>query len=72
MDDPVALAVAGAGLIGRQHIAMIGSEPQAKLAAVVDPTAEARDLAESLGVLWFPDITALPVFIHISEPTRPY
>jgi len=35
--SPVAIAVAGAGLIGRRHIAEVRKSPVATLAAVVDP-----------------------------------
>lgn len=59
MTDNVTLAVMGAGLIGRQHIAMIGAEPTTRLAAIVDPAPQARELAESHGASWFPDVHAL-------------
>ena len=37
------IAVAGAGLIGRRHIAAIGRTPGVTLAAVVDPAGFAQD-----------------------------
>ena len=56
---PVRLAVVGAGLIGRQHIRRVLSEPEAALAAIVDPTDQARELAGSHGTPWFADLHAL-------------
>jgi predicted dehydrogenase len=59
MTRPVRIAVVGAGLIGYQHILRIRSEPEAELAAVVDPTPKAKALAEELGATWFPDLEPL-------------
>lgn len=59
MTDSVALAVVGAGLIGRQHVAVITAEPTTRLAAIVDPTPQAQALAESHGASWFPDVRTL-------------
>ncbi|MFO1047326.1 MAG: Gfo/Idh/MocA family oxidoreductase [Geminicoccaceae bacterium] len=56
---PVRLAVVGAGLIGRQHIRRVQSEPEAALVAIVDPTDGARELAQGSGTPWFPDLAAL-------------
>ncbi len=47
------LAVAGAGAIGRRHIALIQSSPQTRLCAVVDPTAASTLLAAGLQVPHF-------------------
>ncbi|MBR0663084.1 Gfo/Idh/MocA family oxidoreductase [Roseomonas hellenica] len=51
----VAVAVIGAGVIGRAHIRILGALPpgQGRLAAIVDPTAEAAALAARLGVPYF-------------------
>jgi predicted dehydrogenase len=65
MSEPLTLAVMGAGLIGRQHIAIIMSEPTVRLTAIVDPDPGARDLAERHAVRWFPDLPAM------LEATRP-
>lgn len=59
MAAPVRIAVVGAGLIGKRHIQHILAEPAAILAAVVDPSPAARDLARACGVGWFPDFAAL-------------
>jgi predicted dehydrogenase len=47
------IAVAGAGLIGRAHIARIGQSQQCELAAITDPTPQAKDYAAELGVPYF-------------------
>ncbi|MFN4155629.1 MAG: Gfo/Idh/MocA family protein [Paracoccaceae bacterium] len=46
----VAIAVAGAGLIGRKHIAALEKSSVARLAAIVDPSPGVADLARALGV----------------------
>jgi predicted dehydrogenase len=46
----VRIAVAGAGLIGRRHIEIINQSRDAKLAAIVDPSPAAADLARETGV----------------------
>jgi len=51
---PVRLAVAGAGLMGKRHVAAIGAVAEARLAAIVDPSAGAQQYAGGLGVPWFP------------------
>ncbi|MEM8791198.1 MAG: Gfo/Idh/MocA family oxidoreductase [Pseudomonadota bacterium] len=59
MTRPVSLAVAGAGLIGRRHIDLIGQSEAATLSAIADPAPAAHDLAGSLGVPWFADLAEL-------------
>ena len=59
MTDPVRIAVVGAGLIGYQHILRVRGEPEAVLAAIVDPTVKAQELARDLGTRWFPDLHAM-------------
>jgi len=56
---PVRLAVLGAGLIGKRHIEHVLAQPDAELAAVVDPTPAAKALAEEKGVAWFPSFEAM-------------
>ncbi|MFF7707888.1 Gfo/Idh/MocA family oxidoreductase [Pseudomonas sp. NPDC007930] len=58
--NPVHLAVAGAGLIGRRHIEHIQASPGCTLAAIIDPTPAAQALASSLGCRWFANLEALP------------
>lgn len=54
MDEPVRIAVVGAGLVGLRHIAAIGQVRQATLAAVVDPAG-----AEGAEVPVYEDLDAL-------------
>lgn len=58
-NGPVRLAVLGAGLIGKRHIEHVLSEPEAELAAIVDPSPAAKVLAEEKGVDWHPDFAAM-------------
>ncbi|MGD9508612.1 MAG: Gfo/Idh/MocA family protein [Geminicoccaceae bacterium] len=58
-DEPLELAVVGAGLIGRRHIDHVRAEPDARLSAIVDPTPSSRELAEALGVRWFASLPEL-------------
>lgn len=58
--EPLAIAVMGAGLIGKRHAERIMSEPGSVLSAVIDPSPAGRDFAESVGVRWsrsFADIS---------------
>lgn len=56
MTNPVRIAVVGAGLIGKAHIKRVVEEPEAALAAIVDPSPAARELATSLGAPWFAEL----------------
>lgn len=59
MAQPVRIAVVGAGLIGRAHIKRVLEEPEASLAAIVDPAQAARDHAARIGVPWFAGLEAM-------------
>jgi predicted dehydrogenase len=74
----VRIALIGAGLIGREHAALVGEHPGTTLAAIADPTPDAAVLASSLGVPHFDDyermldevdpdgvIVALPNQLHV-------
>jgi predicted dehydrogenase len=76
----LAVAVVGAGLIGRTHIDTIIASDVAMLAAIVDPTAAGQALAASLRVPWFAQhadllaaqacdaaIIATPNAMHLSQ-----
>jgi len=54
--DQPAIAVIGAGLIGRRHAALVAG--LARLAAIVDPTPEAEAVAAEHGVPWHADLVA--------------
>ena len=56
---PVQIAVLGAGLIGRRHIEHVRNEDCAELAAIVDPSPAARELAGQAGTAWYPDFAAM-------------
>lgn len=53
---PLALAVMGAGLIGRQHIDRIRESRECRLAAVIDPATDAQQIASHEGAKHFSDI----------------
>jgi predicted dehydrogenase len=55
----LAVAVVGAGVIGRTHIETIAKSDVAKLAAIVDPTEAGQAMAASFGVPWFADHAGL-------------
>lgn len=59
MADAVKLAVLGAGLIGKRHIEHVLNEDCAALLAVVDPSPEAKALAEQNGAGWYPSFAAM-------------
>ena len=51
--EPLRIAVVGAGLMGRRHIALVEQSPACRLAAVVDPSPQAgQQSAEGAGVPW--------------------
>ena len=53
---PVAIALAGAGLVGRQHLSAIGNAPEARLSVLIDPDPAAEALATEYGVPWRRDL----------------
>jgi len=53
------IAVAGAGMIGRAHMAVIAKNPRCRLVAVVDPTEVAKQQAAQLGVAWYASLDAM-------------
>lgn len=55
----LSIAIAGAGLIGRRHIATIRKSSGASLVGVADPAPSAEKLAAELGVPWSPDLETL-------------
>jgi predicted dehydrogenase len=55
--NPVRLAVMGAGLIGKSHIAHIAERPESVLAAIVDPMPAAREMAMVHGTAWYPSFS---------------
>jgi predicted dehydrogenase len=53
------IAVVGAGVIGQRHIELVEAAQRTVLAAIVDVTPEARELAERCGVPHFIDLEDL-------------
>ena len=72
---PVRIAVAGAGLIGQEHIKRLLEVPGALLSSIVDPAPKAKEQARALGVGWFPSLDAMlaedkPDGVVISLPNQ--
>ena len=57
--QPVKIAVIGAGLIGKTHIALVSAHPACELSAIVEPGAAGKDLAAELGVSCYASLTEL-------------
>ncbi|MFY7781112.1 MAG: Gfo/Idh/MocA family oxidoreductase, partial [Tagaea sp.] len=57
--EKLRIAVAGAGLIGRRHIATIRASRVASLAGIADPSPAAAAFAAECGVPWAADLEAL-------------
>jgi predicted dehydrogenase len=56
------IAVAGAGLIGRRHIALVAQHDQCELVAIVDPAPGAGEVARQFGVALYASLADL--FAH--------
>jgi predicted dehydrogenase len=56
---PLAIAVAGVGLIGRRHVALVQASDEAVLAGIADPAPHAREFAARLGVPWHASLADL-------------
>lgn len=74
-ERPVRLAVMGAGLIGKSHVAHIVARPESELAAVVDPMPAAREMAAAHGVAWYPGFAEMlaemrPEGIVVATPNQ--
>lgn len=63
--EPVRVALLGAGLIGREHAALLADHPRARLAGIADVAPATRALAEQLGVPWFGEYAQL---LDVAEP----
>lgn len=59
------IAIAGAGLIGRDHLAALAATPGCELAAIVDPNPAAADIARAAGAPWYP---RLPDLLEADRP----
>ena len=63
MQDKAAIAVVGAGLIGRTHVDVVARAAQ--LSAVIDPAPEAEAVARAAGAPWF---ASLETFLATERP----
>lgn len=70
MTEKTRLAVAGAGAIGRRHVAHIAEHPDLTLAAIIDPDDMAADLADAPWVPTLDDFQDDAVGIVIATPTQ--
>ncbi|HEY6596620.1 MAG TPA: Gfo/Idh/MocA family oxidoreductase [Asanoa sp.] len=73
--SPVRIAVAGAGLIGQRHIEEVDASPEARLAAIVDPSPAATEIADKYGVPLHGDLAELfaagkPDGVILATPNR--
>lgn len=59
MSVPLAIALVGAGLIGRAHLERLDASPDCACAAICDPTEAAKALAAVRGLPWFPSPRAM-------------
>jgi predicted dehydrogenase len=55
----LAIAVVGAGVIGRTHIDTISKSDEVRLAAIVEPSQAGKDYAAKQGCPWFADHASL-------------
>lgn len=55
MSKPVRIAVVGAGAMGRNHIRIVGEEPEADLVAITDVAEASQQVAGEAGVPFFLD-----------------
>ncbi|HID68643.1 MAG TPA: Gfo/Idh/MocA family oxidoreductase, partial [Roseibacterium sp.] len=53
------LAVIGAGLVGKAHLAAINAVPGARTACIVDPDPRAQEVALAGGAAYYPSLTAM-------------
>ena len=67
--EPLRIAVAGAGLIGKCHMALLRQNPETQLCAIIDPAPAASQIAATEGVPHYTDLAAL--FDHTTPDTRP-
>ena len=59
MNKPLRIAVIGAGLIGKVHIAQIEASRDCELAAIADPTEAGKVFAEAKKMPWFASLDEL-------------
>ena len=75
MTEPVAISMIGAGLIGERHARLIRQMPGVRLASIVDPSEDAKALADRFDTPWFADMAEMltrsrPEGVIIATPNR--
>lgn len=70
---PLNIAVAGAGVIGRAHMAVVAQHSQCRLSAIADPSEAAQALAQAQNVPWYATLdellaTAKPDGVVLATP----
>lgn len=73
--DTARLAIVGAGVIGKRHMAAIADMPCAELVAIVDPLSAVKSFAQASGIHWFSDTedmltAAKPDGVIVATPTE--
>ncbi len=73
--DTARLAIVGAGVIGKRHMAAIAVTPSAELVAIADPVPAAKSVAEASGIQWFAETedmlgSAKPDGVIVATPTE--
>ena len=56
---PLKIAIAGAGVIGRAHMAVLAQNPNCQLCAIADPSGAAQQLSQALDIAWFATLDEL-------------
>ena len=59
MNQPLSIALIGAGSMGRQHLQHLRAIPSLRLCAIVDPMESAAELAAQWDVPWFAELDEL-------------
>tara|TARA_R110002012_G_scaffold76663_6_gene193684 strand:- start:10176 stop:11210 length:1035 start_codon:yes stop_codon:yes gene_type:complete len=59
MKNPVRIAIAGAGLIGKRHAEAIAATPGVELHSIIDPSQAGRAHADEIGADWHASLAAL-------------
>ena len=59
MNASIRLAIAGAGLIGKRHIASIARCKDIELTAIVDPSDAGKSYASDIGIPWYGSLSEL-------------
>ena len=71
----VRMAIVGAGVIGKRHLAAINNSDSTQLVAIVDPYPASEQLASEAGVAHYPDVQAMlesvkPDGVIVATPTE--